>query len=551
MSFDPRRHTPWLVVAWWAALMGAVIAVRPLTPVDETRVVAVAWEMRQSGNWLVLHLNGALYGHKPPLIYWLINLGWTVFGVNEWWPRLLTGLFGAGALVVVVALARRLAPRREDIAAMTVMITASALGWVVFTGAVMFDLVLAFFVALGMLGVVRAAEAQRGAWSLVGAAIGLGILTKGPVALLHILPAALLAPLWLAAPPAARPGWGRWYRGVGLAVLVGAAIALAWAVPTAIVGGEAFRREIFWSQSVDRIVSSDHHARPFWYYLPLLPVLLSPWLIFLPVWRGLAALAKSERLLAARFALIWGGAVLLGFSLFKTKLIYYLLPATPAFALLAAAGIAALETAPRRIETALIGALLGLAAVAITALPRLPRLQHLLSVGESPLLWTTAAVLALTALLLLAWRPRERVATVAFVGTASVIAVLGAYAGIVRAVVDGYDVAPVAQELARVQAAGQPVAHHGKYHGQFQFVGRLARPLEVVPRADDLLAWAARHPDGSVVVYSYQPLTHPGARPQATQKFKGRFVYVWRAGDLPGVSSGWLRERGGDDAETG
>lgn len=550
MTFEPHRHAPLLVALWWAALLLAVIAVRPLTPVDETRVVAVAWEMHQSGEWLVLHLNGALYGHKPPLIYWLINLGWTVFGVNEWWPRVLTGLFGLATLTVIGALARRLVPDRNDIAAMTVMITASGLGWIVFTGAVMFDLVLAFFVAVAMLNIVRAGEGERGAWILVGAAIGLGILTKGPVTLVHVLPAALLAPWWLGAPSPGQAGWGRWYRGVGLAVLIGALVALAWAIPTAIVGGEAFRREILWNQSVDRMVSSDHHARPFWYYLPLLPALVFPWLLFPAVWRGLAALVRAERKREVRFALAWGGAALLVFSLFKTKLIYYLLPATPALALLAAAGLAAMKTAPRRIEIAVVASLLALLAIALVLAPQLPRLGHLVSAEEWPLFWLSAAVLAATATALVVWPVRDRLATVGLIGSASVLMMLGLYLGVVRAVIGNYDVTPIALELARIQTTGQPIAHHGKYHGQYQFVGRLARPLEVMPRADELLAWAARHPDGSVVVYSYQPLTHPSAQPQRAQKFKGRYAYVWRAGDLPGVSSGWLRERSSDESES-
>ena len=51
-----------------------LILLRPLMPVDETRYLAAAWEMRTSGSAWVPHLNGALYGHKPPLLFWLINL---------------------------------------------------------------------------------------------------------------------------------------------------------------------------------------------------------------------------------------------------------------------------------------------------------------------------------------------------------------------------------------------------------------------------------------------------------------------------------------------
>jgi len=55
-------------------LVPIVFFLQPL-PIDETRYLAVAWEMRQTGEFLVPHLNGALYSQKPPLLFWLINAG--------------------------------------------------------------------------------------------------------------------------------------------------------------------------------------------------------------------------------------------------------------------------------------------------------------------------------------------------------------------------------------------------------------------------------------------------------------------------------------------
>lgn len=553
MTFDARRHAPLLVVAWWAAVMFTVVAVRPLTPVDETRVATVAWEMRLSGDWLLLRLNGAMYGHKPPLLMWLINLGWSVFGVSEAWPRWLTGLFGLGSLALLWNLARRLAPARDDIAALSVLIASSALGWIVFTGAVMYDLALSFFVLLAALNIARAAEGARFAWVAVGVAIGLGILTKGPVALVHILPLALLGPWWMPktadhARPLSTRRWGHWYGGIGIAIIVGAAIALSWAIPTAIAGGEAFRNEIFWSQSVDRMVSTVQHAEPAWYYLILLPVLLFPWLFVPSVWAGLLALRRSERTLATRFALAWSVPVLMIFSLFKSKLIYYLLPVTPAFALLAAAGIAALPDRSRRADSMIMAAICATLATALLALPKIPRTAHLIGPEDQPLLWLSAGCLFALALLLALWRPMNRRVNVALVGSASVLLVVAMYAGIGRAALEAYDLHPVARVLSREQQAGHPIAHHGKYHGQFQFIGRLERPLEVVQLPADLLLWAERHPVGNVVVYSYRLLEHPTAQPQAMQKFKGRYVYVWRGADFAAVSDGWTRGRTDDDA---
>src|SRR5688572_11002134 len=81
------------VLAAWALLAGFSLLLRPLMPIDETRYAAVAWEMWNRGDFLVPHLNGLPYSDKPPLLFWLIQLGWMAFGVTEWWPRLLPALF--------------------------------------------------------------------------------------------------------------------------------------------------------------------------------------------------------------------------------------------------------------------------------------------------------------------------------------------------------------------------------------------------------------------------------------------------------------------------
>ena len=542
MSLDLRRHALPVVGLFWLALMVAVIATRPLTPVDETRYTTVAWEMYRSGDLLSLRLNGALYGHKPPLMFWLIDLGWKAFGVSDWWPRVLSGLFGLGSLVLLARLVQRLAPGRADIRAMALLISASSLYWMVFTGAVMFDLMLAFFVLLGVLGIARAgAGGGLRAWLLIGSAIGLGILTKGPVALLHILPLALLAPWWLNAPPGQAQRWGRWYLGVGLAVLVGAAIALAWAVPTAMAGGGEFGREIFWSQSVDRMVATQHHLRPVWFYLATAPVLLLPWLFFPAVWRGLFVLMRAERTLIVRFALAWVVPVVIGFSLFKGKQIQYLLPEVPAFALLAASGIASLGRT-RRWESLLLAALFAALAIALIVLAGQPRVAHLVATTERPWVWLSAAVLLIAAAAIAAAPLRDSVSTVGAVAAAAVVMALGSYAGVGRAIFDGYDITPVSRYLGQAQQQGRPIAHFGKYHGQFQFVGRLHRPLEVFMASDSLLAWAKDHPDAAVIVYARGPLAHAaGGQPQFTQKFKGRQVFVWRGADLAGVADAWWR----------
>jgi len=233
----------------WAVTVAIALGARPLLPVDETRYLAVAWEMWQRGDFLVPYLNGETYSHKPPLLFWLMHAGWAVFGVNDWWPRLVAPLFGLAALLLTRRLGRLLwpeLPAAGDVAALAAL---GALYWTLFTTMTMFDMLHGCFAVAGMIGLVMAARGRRvGGFVVFGLAVGFGVLGKGPAILVHLLPVALAAPLWLpcldggAASGPVR--WGRWYAGLGAGVVLGAVIGLAWALPAAAAGGAAYRDAI-------------------------------------------------------------------------------------------------------------------------------------------------------------------------------------------------------------------------------------------------------------------------------------------------------------------
>jgi 4-amino-4-deoxy-L-arabinose transferase-like glycosyltransferase len=527
-----------LAALWWLALVAVTLLTRPYVPVDETRYLAVAWEMRVGGEYLVPHLNGALYGHKPPLMFWLINAGWAVFGVNAWWPRLIVTGFAMAALLLTARVAALALPGREQAPSLAVLVTGGTLLWAVFATMVMFDLMLTTFAALAMLGLLRAAQGRLGpGFLLFGLGIGLGVLSKGPAILLHTLPAALLAPWWVARGP--EGGWRRWYLGVFGGFLLGAALALAWAVPAAVAGGEAFREEIFWRQSANRVVESFAHRKPVWWYLPMLPLMLFPWPLWAPVWKGFAALVRSGRPSPTgeapqswvRFALCWALPGLLAFSLISGKQMQYLLPEFPAFGLLAAAALLAAPSAVKRWHQILPALALVALAVYLVVDPGARMTEVVPAAHRAWVLASAAACCALAAVLLLV-RPRSIAAGTAVFGTATVGVVVALQAGFGSAVAYAYDVGPVARYLAAIQAQGQPIAHIGKYHGQFQFPGRLRQPLEVIPE-EGVAGWVVRNPDGVVVGYT-EPDEAPAAPPRLSQRYRGQTLHVWAARDLLG-----------------
>ena len=73
----------------WLIMTTVNILNHHLIPLDETRYASVAWEMWYRQDYLVPHLNGMPYHHKPPLLFWLYDVGWSLFGVDELWLLLM------------------------------------------------------------------------------------------------------------------------------------------------------------------------------------------------------------------------------------------------------------------------------------------------------------------------------------------------------------------------------------------------------------------------------------------------------------------------------
>ena len=124
----------------WLVLVASALFARPLLPVDETRYLAVAWEMYFNGDYIVPSLNGEAYSHKPPLLFWLMNLGWHLFGVSSWWAQLVAPSFGLVCLFLTRNIARYLWPEDHTATALAPVILIGAAFWTVFTTLTMFDM---------------------------------------------------------------------------------------------------------------------------------------------------------------------------------------------------------------------------------------------------------------------------------------------------------------------------------------------------------------------------------------------------------------------------
>lgn len=509
------RRGPFAAAEWpraalvlLALFVVAVLPWRALTPIDEARYATVAWEMWLRRDFVVLWLNGEPYGHKPPLLFWLVNAGWAVFGVNAWWPLVIPALASVVSLVLLHRIATRLWPDRPATAQLAPLLLFGAAQWTVFSAALYFDLLLATFVLLGVFALLDlAGVAGSRPWRgsvLFAIAIGFGLLAKGPLVGINLLPLALLLPWWRVG--RTRAHWLRAWALIALAGTAGLAIAGAWVAAATAQAGTGYLREILYAQGLGRVVQSFDHRLPFWWYLPMLWVVAFPWAWWLDGWRALAGLRRHLDEPGVRLALAWAVPVVAMLSLISGKRAHYLMGMLPALALLGARALEPLLGRDGgRFATVPAAVLMLGAAGGLAWLPtRAGR------AGAPP--WgsafpaSLAVVPLLVAVVWFAVRRTDRRVLALAAGSALICG--GALVAFARLTAPAYDVTPAAQRIAEVVARGVPVAVVGDYHGQFQFAGRLREPLPVL-RRDDVGGWLAGHPGGQLVVNVRRPPDPP------------------------------------------
>lgn len=522
MNTPMSADHPWRWLALWCVLLLPLAILFPPIPVDETRYLTAAWEMYNSGQWLVPTVDGVWYSDKSPLLFWLIAGGWKIFGVHTWVARAETLVVALGILLTLRRLAARLGmqPRGANDA---MWLLAGCLGFTVFTTAIMFDLLL----TLCVLGALHALlDLDRNRWRrgvlALGAAVGLGLLAKGPVMLLDIAGVALFAPLWS---DSARTQWLRWYLAALAALLIGVAIALCWLLPAAGYAGPDYWRPLL-DKVFGRIEHSFAHNRPWWWYLPLLPLLVAPWLVALRAPR--AAWRALPRARIGRFALCWWLPPFIAFSAISGKQIHYLLPLLPAL-MLAAAWL--LQQQGARLRPLLAGLLALPVAAWIAALPWLASNRF----GYPPpravaLLCVIGVVIAVGV-----WRAWGRDARrMALAATAFTAATMLAIALALRPALDVHGEAAFVQQAFNDHVA---IAHVREPNGLFGYVGRLHRPLPWIPPGE-VQAWCRAHPGGILLTNDLKDEPR-GATPFRTWPYflsGSNRIAAWHAAQVAGAA---------------
>jgi dolichol-phosphate mannosyltransferase len=330
----PRAWHPILFLAVLALMAGLLFFGQlgaPLLEPEEARYAEISRQMLAEGSLLTPVLHGEAYYQKPPLLYWLVMGCYRVFGVHDWAARLAPAATGVFIELLTYAWAARAVGRGAALAGAAILCLSAR--FIYQAGMLSFDAPLCLFTLAALACAHRAldgAKLARGLWLAAGVACGLGVLTKGPVALALVVPP--LVAWQFVERRTARLSWRVWLGFIGAAAAIAGPwfAAVAWRDPQAL-------GEFLWLHNLVRYVAPLDHAEPVWFYLPALVVGTLPWsLLLIPMVRYLtkrSASAGRRRPPALGFFLLALGWCVLFFSLSGCKRAGYILPAYPLLAL--------------------------------------------------------------------------------------------------------------------------------------------------------------------------------------------------------------------------
>jgi 4-amino-4-deoxy-L-arabinose transferase-like glycosyltransferase len=481
---------------------------------NEAFYVDTPRQMVLSGDYVNPVFNGEPRMNKPVLSYWVVAGLYQLFGTSVTTERVGIALGALGILLAAYICGR--AVRSPLTGWLAVLIVVTAPRFVMFSRRIFIDIWVTMFMTL-TIGCFLLAERypERRRWWLAAmyAAIGLGVLTKGPVAL--VFPAAAIG-VWLLVE--------RRLSDIGrLWILPGALIVLAINLPWwwAIYGQHGIDPvKAFWlGENLGRYTESMQPGdRDIFFYVPVVIGDLFPWSLFViaGLASGVAALWAQLRPATAsptfasegepavrRFLLIWIALLVGVFSFSETKQDLYVFPIVPALAALAADVI--LGSADRGVRVRLMlfatAVLLAIGGAGIAVLFGARAPVHTLLGAD--LLAVTLVVGSLV-VAVLAWRRHGATAIMALAATM----VVANYVFVLVSLpaVEAYKpVVPMVQTIeARTRAGSSPpvVAHYITSLPSFTYY--LNRPVEGYFDLASLLARAHEVPEMYVLMRPHE-----------------------------------------------
>ncbi|WP_053977151.1 ArnT family glycosyltransferase [Mangrovimonas xylaniphaga] len=290
----------------------------PLAETSEARYAEISREMLVSGDFLHPQLLGIYHYHKPPMTYWITVAGYKLFGVNEFGSRFFLQIAVICQVVLVFLLGKLLYndKRVRVLSALTYLAFPIVL---ISSRNLTTDAYLTTFIMASVFFWLKHFKTGNPLYLYAFfIAMAASIVTKGPVSLIFILSFVVL--FCYSQKMGLKLTWNH-----VLGFLLFLILASGWFIYLILEDSKLL--DYFVVDQLAHRISSDsfNRGKPFWFYIPVVLGLLLPWVLLL-IFRNRKILKEFEIQTSDKALLMASVLVFVVFSLFKTKLLMYLLP---------------------------------------------------------------------------------------------------------------------------------------------------------------------------------------------------------------------------------
>lgn len=299
---------------------------------DEAIYAQVSKEMVQTGDWLTLHYGNIPWFHKPPLYIWITAFFFQSFEVSEFWARAASALAGTVLILLTYFIGERIYNRSTGFIAAIVLLT--SYDYARYSRSAMMDIMLTLFIFLGVYAYLRLQGGNRKWWYVIWVSFALSFMVKSFASLL--VPAAIALVI----------GFDNRIRDAiqSKQLWLGSILALVIVIPWHVLAyskfGIEFIDEYFLYHIVERSLTTlESNSGNAFFYLDKMQSGFFPWFYLAPAALGLSLIEIFKGQSRSRLLLLLSLLTLFTFTLAKTKLPWYIIPAYPALALLVAATI--------------------------------------------------------------------------------------------------------------------------------------------------------------------------------------------------------------------
>lgn len=338
-----------ILVSIWALFFITGISSFPLYPPDEPKYANAAYNMLDSGDFLTPFFNDRPRFDKPPLIYWLIALSYSIFGVSDWAARIPSIVSTLGVMVFIYLFSKKKFGYEAGL--LSVLVFSGIFHvWVMGravapeTAMVLFEVVALYFFYNGI-------ERQNRIFIYAGYfGLSMAFLTKGPVGV--IIPLGIIM-IYFAFSIGIRETVKRIFSPAGILIFV--LIGFPWYILMFRKYGYAYFQEFFLFHNFYRFTGAVHqHHFKFYYYIPIFLGSLYLWFPFARKIKNHLKEVISSRS-SEIFFVIWLLFPLLFFTISVNKLHNYILICYPAVAIISGNCLSRIEQISKTVKRLFIG----------------------------------------------------------------------------------------------------------------------------------------------------------------------------------------------------